>query len=239
MSCSVSSYLDGLALQLKDCTPTVNGKKKHIRWTEEHLLWITRIAAKQIQRDRSDLFKTDKRIKLNIGCYTTVCDQGCEEISTPIYLEGKDCEEIDVSSSDDSWVNKYFESVSCGHSKDGEYKIDSITINPEDPCKIKIDPPVPDDGVQRYIIARCLLDTDDSLDSGVLPTGVCKNLHAFTQLVLAYCYGMDGMINVDSGQWQVYHENYRQLINDSFRHDLSARDPRVIFNQIQDNLERG
>lgn len=236
-TCSLDTYLDGLASQLKDCTPTSNGVKKHVRWTKEHLTWILCIAANQIKQDRGDLFLEDKRIKLSAGCYTLACSQGCEDIRGPIYLEGDECSKIAVKEESDTWGDDFFDSLPCLGAQMGDnYRVESIEIDPEDPCKIKVNPPVPDDGQERYIIARCTQDLSQSIEDGVLPRSICDNLHAFTQLVLSYAYGMDGMVNVNNSQSKQYHDNYRELINDSAFNDLSLRDRRIIFGQRAANL---
>ena len=237
-TCSLDTYLDGLARQLKDCTFTPSGTDKHVRWTREHLLWIVCIAANQIRADRGDLFLEDKRIKLDVGCYTDVCTQGAFDIRSPIILEGNECERITVDSDvNQGWANDFFPSLSCTPSSgDTAYTIESIEIDPEDPCKIRVSPAVPDDGVQRYIIARATKDIVETIENGELPQGVCENLHAFTQLVLAYAYGMDGMVNVDGSQWKDYHSNYENIIQASFIRDLSLRDKRILYGQVARNL---
>lgn len=238
-SCSLDKYLDGLASQLKDCTRTVNGERKHVRWTREHLIWIMCLAASQIKADRGDLFLTDKRIKLSLGCYTTVCDQGCSDIRGPILLEGQECEKIAVKTEEDTWGDEFFPNLcSSSASDDSEYVIESIEIDSEDPCKIKVNPPVPDDGVQRYLIARCTEDIEGAIsdENESLPDAICENINAFTQLVLFYAYSMDGMVNVGSEEAQKYFDNYRVLINDSFLRDLSLNDSRVLYGQVSANL---
>jgi len=239
-TCSLDKYLDGLASQLKDCTRTQNGVTKHVRWTKEHLTWIMCIAANQIKKDRGDLFLKDKRIRLETGCYTAVCSQGCSDIRGPIYLEGQECEKISVKSESDTWGDEFFEGLACfpNSSMSSEnYTIESIEIDPEDPCKIKVNPEVPNDGNAYYVIARCTEDLSESIESGVLPQSICDNLHVFTLLVLSYAYGMDGMVNVDGSQWEAYHNKYEQVIQNSFIRDLSLRDKRVLFAQNARNFQ--
>ena len=239
-TCSVDEYLDGLAAQLKDCTRTQNGVQKHVRWTKDHLTWILCIAANQIKQDRGDLFLEDKRIKLEVGCYTSACSQGCNDLVGPVYLEGNECQKIAVKQESDTWTDEYFEDLPCvsnaAIAEDG-YTVESIELNPEDPCKIKVNPEVPDDGNDYYLIARCTQDLSESIqERGQLPASICDHLHAFTMLVLSYAYGMDGMVNVDGSQWVQYHERYEKLIQDSFIRDLSLRDKRILFQQNAGNL---
>lgn len=240
--CTVDGFLDGLALQLKDCTTGSDGVRKHVRWTKEHLNFIMCLAASQLRSDRPDLFLETKRIKLKSGCYTAACESGCESIRGPIYLEGKECVDIDVvdkeQAEEKKWADSYFDDLSCPApgSMEEEYSIETIIIDPEDPCVIKVNPEVPSDGIARYIVARCVTDPEEDFDGGNLPDAACKHLNAFTQLVLHYAYSMDSMVDADGSQAQQHFQNYIDLMQLSIDRALWFRDSRVLFGRLASNL---
>lgn len=224
-ACDTKGFLEGLQLHLKDCDG--------VRWTDGYLGWVMEIAARQLQSDRKDLFKEDKRIKLEIGCYTGVCKQGCQEISQPFRNETDECKEIEVVSSDDDWISAYFPVIKCASDSDA-YSVDRIETDLEDPCTIKVTPPVPDDGKAYWVIAKCQKDVCAALSSGSLPDAICTHVNAFTQLVLFYAYSMDSMVNVDMSQAQRYFENYTTLMQLTYLNDLSAREKTIYLKQLID-----
>lgn len=226
-SCSVPEYIDFLGCHLKD--------QKHTRWTEEYLLCVIKIAAKQIQSDRKDLFKEDKKIKLTPGCKTETCLQGCEDISGPFRNNLSDCDLIDETTIDEDWTAQYFASIKCNDDLDDEdYKVESVKTDAENPCEIIVDPPVPDDGKAYFLYAKCQKDVGEEIASGTLPAAVCKHLNAFTNLVLFYTYGMDSMVNLDPTQSQTYFKNYLDLMGLSYLNDLSFREKNIVLNQLLD-----
>lgn len=223
-SCDTKSYIAGLHLHLKD--------EEGVRWTDGYLAWVMGIAARQLQSDRKDLFKEDKRIKLDIGCYTNVCIQGCQEISKPYRNAADECAEIETISTDDDWASSYFPVIQC--SAPDEYTVSRIEHDLEDPCTLKIEPPVPDDGRAYWVIAKCQRNVEDDLLSGVLPSAVCTHLNAFTQLVLFYAYNMDSMVNVSVAQAQQHFENYLNLMQLTYLNDLSHREKTIYLKQLID-----
>ena len=226
-ACDTKEYIKGLRLHLKDCDG--------VRWTDAYLAWVMEIAVRQLQSDRKDLFKEDRRIKLDIGCFTNVCKQGCQEITGPFRNEGDECKDVETISSDDDWISSYFSIIKCINPEgDDEFSVDRVTVDLEDPCTIKIDPEVPDDGFSHWIIAKCQTDISDFLMMGVLPTAVCTHLNAFTQLVLFYAYNMDSMINVDMRISQQHFENYLNLMQLTYLNDLSHREKTLYLKQLID-----
>lgn len=226
-ACDTKEFIEGLRLHLKDCDG--------VRWSDGYLAWVLEIAARQLQSDRKDLFKEDKRIKLDIGCYTDVCKQGCQEISGPFRNEGDECEDVEHVSSDDDWISSYFAVIKC-IDPDGEeeYTVDRVITDIEDPCTLKIEPEVPDDGLTHWIIAKCQADLSDFLMMGKLPAAICAHLNAFTQLVLFYAYNMDSMINVDVRIAQQHFENYLTLMQLTYLNDLSHREKTLYLKQLID-----
>ena len=193
------------------------------------------MAARQIQADRPDLFLEDHRIKLEPGCYTEVCKQGCNDIKEPFYLEGRECDDVTVTNSESDWISSYFGPIVCMDDLSGsEFILSSVDVTPEDRCKIKINPEVPDDGRAYYLIARCQMDIDEDIDAGNLPAAVCKHIVAFTNLVYFFAYGMDSMVNIDQSQSQQYFENYLRLMELSFFNDLSFREKNVVLGRLLD-----
>lgn len=229
MSCNLKEYIEGLKCQLKD--PDAE------HWTDGYLAWAICIAAKQVQSDRKDLFKEDKRIKLSIGCYTSVCRQGCDEITGPFRIEGDECADVEEVTTDEDWTTQYFPPIKCFNSSD-EFKVERVETDLEDPCTIKITPPVPDDGKAYWIIAKCQKDVEEEIANGVLPSGICDNLHAFTQLVLFYAYSKDSMVNADDSQAQMYFNNYLSLMELSYLRDLSFRERSIYLGQLLRRAER-
>jgi hypothetical protein len=229
--CTIKEFLEFIGCHLKD--------EEHVRWTEGYLLHVIEISIRQIQSDRKDLFKEDKKIKLEPGCYTQVCKQGCEDISKPFRIPGDECDDLEVIDSNEDWVSEYFPLIRCNDDdEEDEYKPERIQIDLEDPCTIKVEPEVPDDGRAYYIIAKCQRDIDQDIANGVLPSGVCKHYNAFIQLVLFYTYGMDSMVNLDQSQSQQYFENYLTLIGLTYMNDLSHREKEIVLKQLLDRSKR-
>lgn len=228
MACSTKDFIEGLRCHLKDGDA--------VRWKDGYLAWVIEIAARQIQADRADLFKEDKKIKLSIGCVTNVCEQGCEEITKPFRRVGDDCSEIQTISSDEDWVSSYFPPIGCSSNGAG-YRVERIETDIEDPCSITVVPPVPDDGMAYWIVAKCQKDIQAELMSGQLPAAVCRHLNAFTQLVLFYVFGMDSMVNADHSQAQKYFENYLVLMKLTYLNDLSNRERTIYLQQLIDQSQ--
>ncbi len=228
-ACNTSTFIKGLQMQLKDCDG--------VRWTNGYLAWVIEVAARQVQSDRKDLFKEDKKIKLSIGCYTSVCNQGCEEISAPFRNLSDDCSDIDEISSNEDWASSHFPVIKCSDSS-GEYSVDRVTVDLEDPCTLKIDPPVPDNGKSYWVIAKCQKDIQASIMGGSLPSAICTHLNAFTQLVLFYAYSMDSMVNVDATQAKMYFDNYLKLMQLTYLNDLSHRERTLYLQQLIERSEK-
>lgn len=226
-ACDTQTFLEGLRHHLKDCDG--------VRWADGYLAWVMEIAARQLQSDRKDLFKEDKLIKLDIGCYTNVCKQGCQEITGPFRNQGEDCKDVEHVSSDDDWISSYFGVIKCTDPTGNEpFSVDRVITDIEDPCTLKIEPQVPDDGKAHWIIAKCQKDLTDFLMMGTLPAAICSHLNAFTQLVLFYAFNMDSMINVDVRVSQQHFDNYLNLMQLTYLNDLSHREKTLYLKQLID-----